>query len=115
MGSGMLWFPSESAYDPEIHLRYEDVAIDDPSAPSIMRVHLRASKTAPFRKGVDLFLGRTDNDLCPLAAMLSFLAIRGNDPGFLFASKDGRLLTKSKFISAIRKVLCEAGVDYEQY
>ena len=115
MRSGEITLPSDSAYDPETHLSYEDITIDDPSAPTIMRVHLKASKTDPFRKGVDLFLGRANNDLCPLASMLSFLAVRGNNPGFLFTFEDGRLLTKFRFISAVRNALCEAGVNYQQY
>ena len=89
---GEITLPSKSAYDPEYHLSYDDIATDDPSAPSYMRVHLRASKTDAFRKGVDLFLGRTNNDLCQVVAMLSFLAIRGNNPSFMFAFKDSRLL-----------------------
>ena len=50
MKSGEITLPSESAYDPETHLSYEDIAIDDPLAPTFMRVHFKASKMDPFRK-----------------------------------------------------------------
>ena len=56
--SGETCSPSDKAYDPSANLSFSDVAIDDPQNPSIMRVHLKTSKTDPFRKGVDVFLGR---------------------------------------------------------
>ena len=64
--SGEICSPSDKAYDPSAHLSFSDVAIDDPQNPSIMRVHLKTSKTDPFRKGVDVFLGRT-----PMSSALS--------------------------------------------
>ena len=40
--------------------------------PSIVKVQLKQSKTDPFRKGVSIFLGRTQADLCPVPAMWRF-------------------------------------------
>lgn len=94
--------PSESAYDPGAHLTYSDVSIDDPEHPTLMKLRLKASKTDPFRKGVDIVMGRTYNELCPIEAMLAFLAIRGNKQGFLFTFADGRLLTKDRFVTQVR-------------
>lgn len=34
-----------------------DIAADRPTAPSVLCVTIKQSKTGPFRKGVDLFLG----------------------------------------------------------
>jgi len=34
------------------------------------------SKADPFRKGVVIYLGRTDNDLCPVGAIAAYLAVR---------------------------------------
>ena len=39
------------------------------------------SKTDPFRKGVDLFIGRTGTDLYPVAAVLNYLQARGTSQG----------------------------------
>ena len=72
--------PDDGGYDPGAHLSFCDIAVDDPSSPSFLRVRIKQSKTDPFRKGVDLFLGRTGSDICPVAALLGYLACRGSRP-----------------------------------
>ena len=46
-------------------------------------------------RGVDIYLGRTDEDLCPVAALLAYLALRGREPGPLFKMSDGRFFDKT--------------------
>ena len=58
---------STKAYDPDVHLSYSDIAVDSTSNPSMMQVHIKASKTDPFRKGVHLYLAKTENKLCPVS------------------------------------------------
>lgn len=85
---------STSSYDPGSHLSLNDIAVDNnPAATSILQVHLKVSKTDPFRKGIDVYIGHTNNDLCPVAAMMAYLAVRGNSPVALFRFKDSRLLS----------------------
>ena len=76
---------------------------------------MKASKTDPFRKGVEIVLGRTHNPLCPVTALLSYLSIRGNRSGFLFLFADGRPLTKARFISKVREALSHRGIDSSKY
>ena len=52
----------------------------------------------------------SDNDLCPMAAILAYVACRGTEGGCFFKFQDG-LLTKDRFIVAVRRALTEAGVD----
>ena len=73
--------PSESQYDPSENFSFQDIAFNDREQPSILRVHLKASKTDPFRLGVDVFVGRTGNDLCPITAMVRYLSMRGGGGG----------------------------------
>ena len=113
--AGELTIPSENSYDPQIHLSYGDIAIDSPSNPTIMKVHLKESKTDPGRKGVDIFVGRTYNKLCPIAAVMAYLAKRGNAPGFLFKLESGKPLTKAKFVASVKGALISAGVDSTKY
>jgi len=63
--SGEISVPSDNCYDP---------AVDNLSDPSVLQVRIKASKTDPFRKGVDIFLGRTGDDICPISAMLAYVA-----------------------------------------
>ena len=61
--AGEMTMPSDGAYDPAVHLSYSDIAVDNPSSPSVLRVSIKQSKTDAFRKGIDLFLGRSSTDL----------------------------------------------------
>ena len=113
--SGEITVPSESAYDSGEHLNFSDIAVDSVANPSMLKVRIKASKTDPFRQGVDIFIGKTDNKLCPVAAMLSYLAKRGNNEGMLFHYEDKKLLSRDRFVASVREALTTAGVDYKSY
>ena len=112
---GEFTCPSRQAYDPSCHLSLEDVAIDSPTTPSIMRVTLKQSKTDPFRQGVDIFLGATKNPLCPVMAMLAYLAIRGSAAGPLFIRSNGSPLTRSFLVDSLKTALSQCGIDPAKY
>jgi hypothetical protein len=71
MRAGRIHRQVTQEVDQETCLSVQDVAVDSHSNPSMVRVHLQQSKTDPFRHGVDIFLGRTDAALCPVAAILA--------------------------------------------
>ena len=60
--------PSRSAYDPAIHLSVSDITVDSHSTPTSIALRIKCSKTGPFRTGITIYLGRTDSDICPVAA-----------------------------------------------
>ena len=64
--SGAATVPSQSTYDPDVHLSMSDVSLDSSTNPKAVIVRIKASKTDQFRQGVNVYLGRTDNELCPL-------------------------------------------------
>ena len=64
------------------------------SAPIIL-FSAKESKTDPGRKGVDIFVGCAYYKLCPIAAVMAYLAKRGNAPGFLFKLESRKPLTKA--------------------
>ena len=113
--AGEMTVPSDHAYDPGVHLNFDDIAIDSKINPSIMRVTIKASKTDPFRQGIEIFVGRTHTDLCPIEAMLAYLAVRGGTQGLLFAFADGRFLTRDRLVHHVRDALSTAGVDCTAY
>ena len=53
--SGEVTLTSGRQFDPEADLSEGDVALDDLVNPTVVRVHIKASKTDPFRQGVCLF------------------------------------------------------------
>lgn len=81
----------------------------------MIRVHIKRSKTNPFRKGINLFVGKTGTALCPVAALLGYLQSCCMDPGPLFRYEDDRPLTRPRFTEAIRSVLGRAGADQKKF
>ena len=106
--------PAQDDYDSSTHLSLQDITIDSRSAPRMTRVRIKQSKTDPFHQGVDVYLGRTDTDICPVKALLPYLAIRGNRPGPLFIQEDGRMLTRQSF-SSTRLQLAEGNYNTHSF
>ena len=109
--SGEVTVPSDSAFDPATTITFEDINVDDTTNPTLLKLRLKASKTDPFRKGVGVVVGRTNNKLCPVAAVLAYSAVMGSGPGFMLKFQDGKLLTKHCFVAAVRDALGAAGLD----
>lgn len=114
--SGEFTVPDDGSFDPAQHLSFSDIAADNPANPRMLSIRIKQSKTDPFRMGVSIFVSRTDTSrLCPVAALLSYLALRGPGEGPLFRFKDGRALTRTRLIDAVRKTLAKAGLNPEAY
>ncbi len=107
--------PSESAYDEGAHLSFQDITVDDLASPQQLRVRIKASKTDPFRTGVDVYLGRTGCNLCPVAAVLAYMSRRGPGPGPLFRFEDAKPLTRVWFVAEVKEALTKAGIDSTCY
>ena len=104
-----ITLPSRTSYDPGAHLSQGDVAIDDPGKTTMVQIKIKASKTDPFRHGVMVYVGKTGNELCPVAAITAYLAIRGTTSGPFFLFEDGTPLTRPRFVEQVRLILCRAG------
>ena len=103
--SGEVTIHSDHSFDPAAHITFSDISVDHIQDPQSVKLRLKASKTDPFRRGVDIIVGKTNNKLCPVSALLAYMAIRGSKPGFLSHFEDGRLLTKKRFVNAVREAL----------
>ena len=102
---------SMAEFDPEGHLCEGDVALDDLESPAVVWVHIKASKTDPFRLGVFVFIGKTDNNRCPVAAIAAYLAVRGRADSPFFRWTSGLPLSREAFVKCIRKALSASGMD----
>jgi len=65
--SGEICVGTNSLFDPERDLTARDIQIDDIENPQLLKIHLKQSKTDPFRAGTDVFMSRTHNSLCPVS------------------------------------------------
>ena len=101
--SGELTVPSESGYDEGAHLSFQDVSVDSLTDPQMLQVRLKASKTDPFRAGVDVFVDRTMCKLCPVADE------EGQQLWTLICLQQWE--ARSRFATEVKEALTIAGVD----
>ena len=100
---------------PPPHLCWGDIAVDNPADPMAIRVHLKRSKCDQFGKGVNVFVGRTNTPICPVAAILAYIAVRGASEGPFFRLASGQPLSKLKFVSSFRQALQAIGLPYQDF
>ena len=106
---------STSHYDPSIHLSIQDITLDSRYHPSLVQFNLNSSKTDSFRKGVQVVIGYTGDDLCPVTAILAYLAARGGSEGPLFRTGDKQPLTRHQFVNEVKTALKSIGLDPSKY
>ena len=115
MRAGELLVGKIGEFDPSQHLTLGDLATDSIEAPTFIQITLKVSKTDPFRRGVDVVMGTTSDELCPVRATFNYLQKRGNKKGPLFVKQDGSPLTKPYFVKKIREVLGTLGYQDQLY
>ena len=69
----------------------------------------------PVREGHQYIVGSTNNEICPILACLAYITVRGSSPGPFFCLEDGSPLTKVMFVSQVRGILSQAGLDASLY
>ena len=114
MRAGEFTCPSWRAFTADM-LCHQDVSVDSRDNPSIVSIHLRRSKTDPFGAGVTIHLGRTHQPICPVAALLAYLAQRGCRPGPLFLCQNGSPLSRHRLMRHVRVVLDLHGIDSSNF
>ena len=87
------------------------MSINSHLTPSVVSLHLRRSKGDPLRNGVTICLGSTGRAICPVAALLHYLAQRGQRPGPLFLFSNGSTLSKNRLMHHVRQAISGCGED----
>ena len=95
-----------------MHLSLQDIAIDSCTSPTVVRINIKQSKTDPFHKNIQLFLGTTDHTVSPIKGIL---ALRGNKPGPLFITDNNTPLTKQVFSISRSAILTATRLDHHRY
>ena len=76
--SGEVVVPSDTQFDPVVHLSYGDVKVDCTNRPRVLEVRIKVSKMDPFCAGVLVFLGLGIGELCPVSMILDYMVRRGS-------------------------------------
>ena len=88
---------------------------------SYANLHLKASKSNPFRKGVTIQLHISNHTICPFSAIKKYLTVRRgratpfclSDP--LFIKEDGCALDREFFIASLKHILDICGYNSNLY
>ena len=79
-------------------------------APHVVKIHLKKSKCDQFGVGSDIFLGGTNQVLCPVTVVLEYIKKRGSSPGPFFVNAGQRVIAKPWFVGQIRSILTAVGL-----
>lgn len=72
---GEITVPTALSYDPAVHLSWGDVSISKDQ--QRLRVFLKQSKTDQYGRGTEVFIGTTEDDLCPVKPpVYTWLAVK---------------------------------------
>ena len=98
-------------------IAFSDIALDSHTSPTVVRICLRRAKCDTFGQGIftDLSIGKTASSVCPVAALVDYLAIRPNHAGSLFTWHDGSPLCRDNFVARLRRVLATFIPDANDY
>ena len=113
--SGEVTIENKASYDHKTHLSFSDLALDNAASQSVISLNIKCSKTDQGRVGCQVILGKTGDDLCPIMALLDYLARQGDKPGTLFQWQEGTPLSKTQFMEAVRQALTAAYLPAQDY
>ena len=102
------------SFDPDINVCNEDVTVNDDHA----TLHLKSSKTDPFRLGINIFLFATGSSVCPVSLLKKFIEMRNcstTDKDPLFILDNGLGLTRSYFFQHLRIILSTLGFNSDLF
>ena len=89
-----------------------DVCVNSHVLPEYLVIRLWQSKTDVFGRGISLYVGATGCLLCPVAAVLLYIAARPSSPGPLFVFQDGHHLS-SWWQQSGKLFVCQAWTHHD--
>jgi len=92
-------------------LLLSDVALDNRASPSLIKITIKHSKGDQFRKGNEFAWEKTTHAVCPVRALVKYLARQGGTPGPLFVWPNNKALTRASFCSALYKAFQKLHMD----
>ena len=89
--------PSATQFNPQVHLCFTDVSF---TSEGCLMLHLKSSKTDPYRQGCSLLIAPSHCSVCAVQALRKYLSLHsvsGASPPYVFQS--GAYLTRAKVAS----------------
>ena len=105
------------SFHPECNVCMEDVHFHKDR----VTLHLKASKTDPFREGVDIHLFSSGASVCPVISLERYVEFRNitfernNDKEPFFVMENGKALTRHYFIYSLKRIRTSLGYNSDLY
>ena len=100
-----------AGFNSSVHATRSSVKWSAQDGKTSLMFFLKQSKTDPFGKGVTIHIGKAAPPLCPVSAMLAYLAgSSGSEADPLFVHQSGKPLTRQSFTDEVRHLLLAGGV-----
>lgn len=107
--------PDNATFDPHLHLTVGDIQLVQSVSPPYFRITIKQSKTDQFGHGSQVALGLTEGDICPVAALLDYLAVRGEEAGPLFIQHNKQPLRRAYFVQQVQAALTAQGLQGSKF
>ena len=82
---------------------------------SRLLLHIKASKTDPFREGVTLSIAKTGGTTCPVGTLRKYLKHHQSGSGPLLQMATGKYLTRAGICKVVKRALAFYGIDSSRY
>eukprot|EP00794_Sanderia_malayensis_P012898 gene12898-biopygen10284 len=109
-------FTSGQRFDKHCHLSHSDIKLlPNAQQPTHLRMDVKSSKIDPFRQGVSLVIGATNNSLCAVKALQCYLELSPFTSGPLFRYRSGQPLSRDTFTKDVRNLLSQCGFSSSEF
>ena len=99
----------------EYHTKFQLLLHDVRFHSNTISLYIKASKCDPFRQGCSIIIGPTNNILCPVQALKSFIKQRNLVPGPLFTFQDGTYLTRDRFARLLSRCFKDVSINTHSF
>ena len=112
---GGLLPASLSSYNPVTSLSWGDVSVDSHTDLQMIQFHIKVSKCDQFGSGTNVVVGKTGIPLCLVAAIARYFEHRGDQLGAFFLDSARKVMTKPRFVTQIRDIVCTIGLPQHHF
>ena len=111
-------FAVSTTFQHDVNMTFDDVRIFDDH----LTIHLKQSKTDPFRKGITLMIFKTGSSLCPYQAVVKYISLRNSSlPSLIrhtdpfFVTSYGKPLSRAFFVGNLKLLISSIGLDSSKF
>ena len=112
---GELLVGTTNQYHPATCLSCDDVVVDSTTSPTMIKVHLKCSKSYQAGRGKDVIVGNANSPICPVVAVLDCIKLKKDHPGAFNIHKGREAVKKVCLVQQVGQILQSLGLPQDDY